>query len=132
MSSNMGSEVPSALMTMRDLGQMLNLSARSVRRLRRANLLPEPVKLGGTIRWRREVIDQWIRHGCLPPKEPAEQIRDDNSSVVTEFWYFVCLRCNGKWFAPKAKFECPRCGQVSVSAERRIPPWEQALILPKD
>jgi ribosomal protein L37E len=38
-------------------------------------------------------------------------------------YYFVCLRCNSKWFAAVTKMNCPRCGKPCESKERLIPLW---------
>lgn len=40
-----------------------------------------------------------------------------------EMFYFICYRCNAKWFAPGKKWTCPRCGKQSTSTEERDPPW---------
>lgn len=37
--------------------------------------------------------------------------------------YHVCLLCNAKFFSPKSVDECPRCGALSSSRERHVPPW---------
>ena len=38
-------------------------------------------------------------------------------------WYFVCACCDAKWFAPRQRWACPRCGTTAVSRERLEPPW---------
>lgn len=38
-------------------------------------------------------------------------------------WYFVCDRCNAKWFSPIPNSDCPRCGRPSKSTTQAIPPW---------
>jgi predicted DNA-binding transcriptional regulator AlpA len=43
-----------------DLAAYLKLDARSVRRLRNAGEIPEPVMIGSAPRWRRTTIDQWL------------------------------------------------------------------------
>lgn len=43
----------------------------------------------------------------------------------SERWYFVCDRCDAKWFQPWNVGICPRCGQAAESRERMIPPWVQ-------
>lgn len=42
-----------------------------------------------------------------------------------EKWYFVCLRCNAKWFHWKRAGSCPRCGIILESSERFVPPWQK-------
>ncbi|MBX9655581.1 helix-turn-helix domain-containing protein [bacterium] len=64
--SNVTSEErqPSVLMTVHDLGQTLKVSIRSIWRFRRSGLLPEPIRIGGAIRWRSEDVARWIEQGC--------------------------------------------------------------------
>jgi len=39
-------------------------------------------------------------------------------------WYFVCSRCEAKWFGRRGQLACPRCGLVSVSKVQLGPPWQ--------
>lgn len=48
----------------------------------------------------------------------------DMTAPATSY-YFVCRRCEAKWFAPLRKRRCPRCGKVGVSREQLTPPWHQ-------
>ena len=43
---------------------MLDVSSRHVYRLADAGRMPRPVKLGGAVRWDRDVIKDWIDAGC--------------------------------------------------------------------
>ena len=43
-------------------------------------------------------------------------------------WYFVCGRCEAKWFAPQPEVACPRCRQHCVSRERLVPPWSRLQV----
>ena len=38
-------------------------------------------------------------------------------------WYFVCARCNAKWFHSTEVVNCPRCGALCRSHEQITPPW---------
>ena len=38
-------------------------------------------------------------------------------------WYFVCPKCEAKWFALEQKMPCPRCSVEVRSRERITPPW---------
>ena len=38
-------------------------------------------------------------------------------------WFFVCPRCEAKWFALEQKVPCPRCSTKVCSRERLAPPW---------
>lgn len=40
--------------------------------------------------------------------------------------YHVCTSCTAKWFAPSSRCLCPRCGRLSSSRERIVPPWAAA------
>lgn len=39
-------------------------------------------------------------------------------------WYHLCRRCEAKWFAPRRKMRCPRCGRMSKSPIPMRPPWQ--------
>ncbi len=34
--------------------------------------VPQPVRFGGSVKWRREEIDEWIRAGCPRVRKDAE------------------------------------------------------------
>ncbi|MHC4354781.1 MAG: helix-turn-helix transcriptional regulator [Planctomycetota bacterium] len=63
------------LLSAKALAKMLSLSVRSVWRLRAGQKLPEPVKVGGAIRWRQADIERWAAMGCPDTKE-FEMFRD--------------------------------------------------------
>lgn len=46
------------------LAAILNISTRTLWRLRSASKLPEPVRFGGCVRWRAEDVQAWIDAGC--------------------------------------------------------------------
>lgn len=52
------------LITAEEFAELMQVSVRSIWRLRSAGEIPEPVRIGGTIRWRREEVRQWIEAGC--------------------------------------------------------------------
>lgn len=52
------------LISAEELAGMLAISTRSLWRLRSAGQLPRPVQLGGSTRWRRVEVEQWIAAGC--------------------------------------------------------------------
>ena len=52
------------LLTIRELAKVLKLSPRSIWRLVKNRELPAPVRIGGSIRWRADVITRWIDAGC--------------------------------------------------------------------
>ncbi len=53
-----------ALITAVDFATMLKVSVRTLWRLRSAGHVPEPVRLGGAIRWRLDEVKNWIAGGC--------------------------------------------------------------------
>ena len=53
-----------ALITADQLASMLQISTRTVWRLKSAGQLPKPVEVGGSVRWRAEEIHNWINRGC--------------------------------------------------------------------
>lgn len=58
-----------ALMTVKQVAAVLNCSPRHLRRLADRGAMPQPVRVGKLVRWRRYEIQQWIDAGC--PSGPA-------------------------------------------------------------
>ena len=56
------------LATAGEVACLLNISTRTLWRLRSAGQLPEPIRFGGTVRWRLEEIRKWIAEGCPPAR----------------------------------------------------------------
>jgi excisionase family DNA binding protein len=52
------------LITAKKLAQLLGVSTRTLWRLRSAGQLPEPMRLGGAVRWRVDEVQEWIAGGC--------------------------------------------------------------------
>lgn len=44
-----------------DLSIMFSVTVRTIWNWRRRGILPPPVRLGGVVRWRGDVIDRWAR-----------------------------------------------------------------------
>lgn len=53
-----------ALLSAESVAQMLQVSVRTVWRLRSSGQLPHPVQVGGSIRWRADEVCAWIEAGC--------------------------------------------------------------------
>lgn len=53
-----------ALLDVDALASLLGVSTRHVRRLVDAGKCPQPVRLGGCVRWSRAAVDAWIAAGC--------------------------------------------------------------------
>jgi predicted DNA-binding transcriptional regulator AlpA len=54
------------LITAEEFAEMMQVSVRTLWRLRSAGQVPEPVRIGGTVRWNRERVLDWISEGCPP------------------------------------------------------------------
>ena len=39
-------------------------------------------------------------------------------------FYHICKLCEAKFFSPREIEQCPRCGALSGSRERLVPPWQ--------
>ncbi len=56
------------MLTVEDMGRLLNCSARSIYRLAEAGRIPRPVRLGGLRRWHRPMVERWLDAGCPMPR----------------------------------------------------------------
>ena len=63
-----------ALICAESLARMLDVSVRTLWRLRNSGKLPLPIKLGGSVRWRTSEILAWVSAGC-PALEEWERRR---------------------------------------------------------
>lgn len=66
-------EGASLLATPKQVAELLQVSTRTLWRMRSAGSLPTPVRLGAAVRWRRDEIEAWIREGC-----PSSDGRDND------------------------------------------------------
>ncbi|MBY0589148.1 helix-turn-helix domain-containing protein [bacterium] len=62
--ANRRSNSDAALVTPEQLGVWLKLSKRSLWRMRAEGLLPAPLRLRKSVRWRVADIANWIEQGC--------------------------------------------------------------------
>jgi len=65
--------VDTELISAETLARWLDLSVRTLWRLRSAGQLPPAIRLGGSVRWRVEEIRAWIAAGC--PEEAAWEVQ---------------------------------------------------------
>jgi len=56
------------LLTDAEAAHLCGMGRSTWRRLHAAGKVPEPVRLGGCVRWRRREILDWIEEGC-PPRD---------------------------------------------------------------
>jgi predicted DNA-binding transcriptional regulator AlpA len=55
--------------TATELAHLMRISTRTLWRLLSAHKIPEPIRLGGAVRWRIDVIQDWIDQGCPAQNE---------------------------------------------------------------
>ena len=55
------------LITAVQLAELLNISERTLYRLKSSHRLPKSISLGGSVRWRLADVRKWIADGCEPP-----------------------------------------------------------------
>ncbi len=56
------------LLTARQVGKVLQCGESTVRERDRKGLLPQPIRVGGSLQWRRDELKAWIEADC-PPRE---------------------------------------------------------------
>jgi excisionase family DNA binding protein len=49
-----------AILTAKEVADLLRVTERTFRRLRSSGQGPQPIKVRGALRWRREAVDRWI------------------------------------------------------------------------
>ena len=52
------------MLDVRTVAKLLDCSGRHVYRLSDSDRMPRPIKLGSLVRWRKNLIFQWIDDGC--------------------------------------------------------------------
>lgn len=52
------------------LALMMNISTRTLWRLLSAKKILEPVRIGGSVRWRLQEVQRWVTEGC-----PEQSVR---------------------------------------------------------
>ena len=55
---------PTELLTAGGVAKCLKISIRQVRKLDAEGLVPEPIRLKGSVRWRMSEIGEWIQASC--------------------------------------------------------------------
>ena len=59
-----GASADALLIDVAAVAKLLSVSTRHIHRMRDAGLIPAPVKVGRSTRWRRADLDAWIAGGC--------------------------------------------------------------------
>lgn len=62
----MSEKVDKRLIGVRNLCEMLDVARTTIYRLKDSGRLPQPLKLGGSVKWRKDEIDAWVDAGCPP------------------------------------------------------------------
>lgn len=52
------------LLAVEEVSQLVGISVRQVQRLKSLGQFPKEVRIGGSVRWRRSDIVQWVADGC--------------------------------------------------------------------
>ena len=60
------------LLTDLEVSRLAKLSRRQIHKLRAARLIPPPVRIGRSTRWRAADIERWIDAGCDMKRMAAE------------------------------------------------------------
>jgi predicted DNA-binding transcriptional regulator AlpA len=58
------------------VAEILSISARTVRRMHSAGLLPRPVRVMGSVRWRVDELRAWLAAGC-PDRKTWDGMRKE-------------------------------------------------------
>ena len=70
------------LLTVAEVAKVLRISTRSVWRLVNTGKLIKPVRIGGSIRWRRTDLENWIVRGCPEDGQPlSTKISSPNQMI---------------------------------------------------
>lgn len=67
------SEPEAILLRAQHVAKLLNISTRTLWRLEAAGKLIGPIKIGRSVRWRKDELMQWIAAGCPPQFEEDER-----------------------------------------------------------
>ncbi|MFK7819479.1 MAG: helix-turn-helix transcriptional regulator [Planctomycetaceae bacterium] len=59
------------LIDVKVLSKLLCISNRTVWRMLSSGSLIEPIRIGGSVRWRLCEVERWIASGCPPPDQTA-------------------------------------------------------------
>lgn len=63
-SNDKPTDLPPQLISADQVAEMLSVSTRTVWRLQSTGRMVQPIRIGGSVRWRLDEIRQWIDLGC--------------------------------------------------------------------
>jgi excisionase family DNA binding protein len=52
------------VITVEELAELMQTSVRSIWRWNSQHSIPKPLRIGGSVRWRRDEVLKWIEQGC--------------------------------------------------------------------
>jgi len=61
------------LLTVKDLAAWLSMGQRTIWSHADSGKIPAPCRIGGSVRWRRAVIEEWLEQGCPPVRRKASR-----------------------------------------------------------
>lgn len=61
------------LATASQVAKLLQISTRTLWRLLSGGKVPEPLRIGGAVRWRLDEMKHWIAVGCPEPSESSKR-----------------------------------------------------------
>jgi len=70
--------MPTQLLRVNEVAELLRISPRQVWKLRAMGRLPEPVRLGRSVRWRARELDAFIVNGCVVFQANDEKLHEFN------------------------------------------------------
>lgn len=78
MNESIGEDSSPWLLTKKQVADKLQVCPRQVSRLRNKGELPDPVRLGTSVRWPAKELDSWIMAGC-PNRDRWQIIRSTSN-----------------------------------------------------
>lgn len=57
------------LCDVREVAAALGVTTRTIWRMRDSGQMPTPIRVRGSVRWRRADVEQWIEAGCPPQRK---------------------------------------------------------------
>jgi len=64
--TDLSGPTPIVLIKAEEFARMLGISPRTLWRLLSAGKLIQPIRIGGSTRWRMDEVRRWIDEGCQP------------------------------------------------------------------
>jgi predicted DNA-binding transcriptional regulator AlpA len=65
-----GQTSPAQLLNAEAVAELLGIHVKSVYQREAFGLIPRAIRLtGGTVRWRKQEIEEWVRNGCPKAKK---------------------------------------------------------------